>query len=280
MEVREIEISRIGGSLCRMRLERDYERDELLASIRECGVMEPIKVKKVGDGYLNFTGHRRLDCAKELGLARIRAEVWDDISDGEAVLMGFVENINRKDFTILEEGHAYRKLVEEYGHAPEDLVAPCGKSRTRIFLLLRLVKNLTPAMERAIREGEMTSGHGEWLLRIEDANLRERYFRQILAGEMILEELKYYIYRLKPDAEKTKKELLLDIVEDEYEKDPEVRQLWKKSVAIRRSRGGDKITIEFTGPLDLLGKLSTLAKPLKTARSRFRTVVGRNAKIP
>ncbi len=280
MEIREIEISRIGGSLCRMRLEKDYERDELLASIRECGVMEPIKVKKVGDGYLNFTGHRRLDCAKELGLTRIRAEVWEDISDGEAVLMGFVENINRKDFTILEEGHAYRKLVEEYGHSPEDLVAPCGKSRTRIFALLHLVRNLTPEMERAIREGEMTSGHGEWLLRIEDPDLRERYFRQILAGEMTLEELKYSIYRLKPDAEKTKKELLLDIVEDEYEKDPGVRLLWKKAVAIRRSRGGDKITIEFSGPLDLLGKLNTLAKPLKTAKNRFRTVVGRNAKIP
>ena len=50
MEIKEIEISRIKGSPCRMRLERDYERDELLASIKECGVMEPIKVKKVKDG--------------------------------------------------------------------------------------------------------------------------------------------------------------------------------------------------------------------------------------
>ena len=280
MEVREIKISEIKGSLCRMRLEKDYEREELLASIKECGVMESIKVKKVKGGYMNFTGNRRIDCSKELGLKTIRAEIWEGISDSEAVLMGFVENINRKDFTILEEGHAYRKLVEEYGHTVESLVKPCGKSRTRIFVLLRLVKNLTPEMEEAIREGKMTSGHGEWLLKIEDRKLREKYFRQILKGELTLNDLKYNIYRLKPDSEKTKKELLLDIVEDEYEKDPAVRKLWKKSVVLRRSRAGDKITIEFSGPRDLLDKYDVLSAPLKRAGKRFRTVAGRDTKIP
>jgi len=280
MEVKEIPIAKITGSLCRMRLEKDYEREELLASIRERGVMEPIKVKKVKGGYLNFTGNRRLDCSRELRLETIRAEIWEDISDAEAVLMGFVENINRKDFTILEEGHAYKKLVEEYGHAVEDLVKSCGKSRSRIFLLLRLVKKLTPVMEQAIREGKMTSGHGEWLLKIEDEKLRERYFRQILEGELTLNDLKYEIYRLKPDSEKTKKELLLDAVEDEYERDPAVRKLWKKSVVLRRSRSGDKITIEFNGPADLLGKYDVLSAPLRKARKRFRKVAGRGAEIP
>lgn len=131
MEVKEIPISKIVGSLCRIRLKKDYEREELLASIEECGVMEPIKVKKVKGGYKNFTGNRRIDCSKELGLETIRAEVWDDISDAEAVLMGFVENINRKDFTMLEEGHAYRKLVEEYGHSAESLIKSCGKRTIR-----------------------------------------------------------------------------------------------------------------------------------------------------
>lgn len=280
MEVKEIEISKIIGSLCKMRLERDYEREELLASIKECGVMEPIKVKKVNGGYKNFTGNRRLDCSKELGLKTIRAEIWEDISDAEAVLMGFVENLNRKDFTMLEEGHAYRKLVEEYGHTVESLIKPCGKSRNRIFTLLRLVRNLTPEMEQAIKDGKMTSGHGEWLLKIEDDKLREKYFRQILGGELNLDDLKYNIYRLKPDSEKTQKELLLDIVEDEYEKDPAVKKLWKKSVVIRRSLGGDKITIEFSGPLDLLDKYEALSAPLKKAKKRFRTVMGRDAKIP
>ncbi len=170
--------------------------------------------------------------------------------------------------------------MKEYGHTVESLVKPCGKSRGRIFQLLKLVKNLTPEMKKAIIEGEMTSGHAEWLLKIEDNKLREKYFRQILKGEMNLDDLKYDIYRLKPDSEKSQKELLLDIVEDEYGKDPAIRKLWKKSVVIRRSRAGDKITIEFTGPLDLLDKYEALSEPLKNAQKRFRTVIGRNAKIP
>ena len=80
-----------------MRLEKDYEREEMLTSIKECGVMDPIKVK---GGSLNFTGNRRIKYSNELGLKTTRAEIWEDISDSEAVLMGFVENINRKDFTL------------------------------------------------------------------------------------------------------------------------------------------------------------------------------------
>ena len=142
------------------------------------------------------------------------------------------------------------------------------------------MRNLTPEMEQAIKDGKMTSGHGEWLLKIEDDKLREKYFRQILEGELKLNDLKYDIYRMKPDSEKTKKELLLDIVEDEYEKDPAVPKLWKKRVVVRRSQGGDRITIEFSGPLDLLDKYDALSAPLKNAKKRFRTVIGRNAKIP
>ena len=114
MEVKEIPISRIIGSLCRMRLEYDYEHEELLASIRRSGVQVPIRVKKVKGGYLLFAGHRRLDCAMELKFKTIPAEIWEGISDREAAMKGFVENINRKDFTPLEEANAYLKLYKEY----------------------------------------------------------------------------------------------------------------------------------------------------------------------
>ena len=93
MEIRDIPIDKIVGSLCRMRLEFDYEKDELLASIRKYGVMNPIKVKAVKSGYLIFAGHRRRDCAAELGHKNIKAEVWEGIADREAAMIGFVDNI-------------------------------------------------------------------------------------------------------------------------------------------------------------------------------------------
>ena len=280
MEIKEVLLSEIKGSLCRMRLEKDYEQEEMLASIGECGVMNPVKLKKVKDGYLLFAGHRRFESAKILNSKRIRAEIWSDIPDSEAVLMGFVENINRKDFTILEEGYAYSKLIKEYGYTPDNLVKPCGKSRARIYQLVKLVKNLTPAMKAAILTGKMTTGHAEWLFKVEDEKLREELFQRILAGELHLKDLKYDIYRMKPDSEKNKEELLLDVVEDAYEKDPAVKSLWRKKVVMHRGRKGNKITINFSGPMELLDLYEILGAPLKKARKRFRDVIERNVKIP
>ena len=269
MEMKRIQISKIIGSLCKMRLEKDYEAEELLESISDRGVMIPVKLKPVKGGYLIFAGHRRLVGATELGHKTIMAEVWDDIEDRDAALMGFVENINRKDFTRLEEGYAYRKLIDEYGYLPDDLVKPCGKSRSRIYTLTNLVKNLTTAMKEAIIAGEMTSGHGEWLLRIEDPKRRKKCFEMVLSGEMDLADLKYEVYRQKPDEEKNEHELQLDIIEDICEDDATIRSMRKNSIEIRRSRKGLKITIDVDGPHDLLYKFNTIAGPVKKKLDLF-----------
>jgi len=269
MEIKRIQISKIIGSLCKMRLEKDYEAEELLESISDRGVMNPVKVMPVKNGYLLFAGHRRLVGAKALGHKTIIAEVWDDIEDRDAALMGFVENINRKDFTRLEEGYAYQKLVNEYGYSPDDLVKPCGRSRTRVYSLLRLVEQLTPAMKEAIIAGKMTSGHGEWLLRIEDPKLRKKYFEMILSREMDLADLKYEVYRQKPDEDKNERELQLDIIEDICEENPTIHSMRKKSIEIRRSRKGLKITIEVDGPHDLLYKFNNIAGPVKKKLDLF-----------
>ena len=269
MKIQRIQISKIIGSLCKMRLEKDYEAEELLESVSDRGVMNPVKLKPVKNGYLIFAGHRRLEGAKKLGHKTITAEVWDEVEDREAVLMGFVENINRKDFTRLEEGYAYQKLVKEYGYSADDLVKPCGKSRTRIYSLLSLVKNLTPAMRRAIIEGKMSSGHGEWLLRIEDPEQREWLFQMVLAKEKDLYDLKYEVYRQKPDSEKNERELQLDIIEDICEQDPKIRSMWDEGIEIRRSRKGLKIIVDVDGPHDLLYKFNTIAGPVKKKLNLF-----------
>lgn len=269
VEVREILISKIIGSLCRMRLEYDYEQEELGMSIRECGVLNPIKVKPVKGGFKIFAGHRRLDRAKDLGYKTIKAEIWGEVSERDAALMGFVDNINRKDFALIEEGYAYQKLIEEYKYTVDDLLKSCGKSRSRIYTLLKLVTNLSPAMVKAIIDGKMSSGHGEWLLRIEDNNLRERLFREVLAGKWNLADLKYFVYRQKPDSEKKDWQLQLDIIEDICESDPGIQAIWKKELKIARSRKGLKITMKVNGPLDLLRKFETVTNPIEKSIKKF-----------
>lgn len=269
MEIKRIPISKITGSLCKMRLENDYEAEELKESIDNQGVMNPVKLKQLNKGYIIFAGHRRLTGATELGHKTIMAEVWNDVEDREAALMGFVENINRKDFTRLEEGYAYLKLIEKYGYSVDDLVKPCGKSRARIYALTNLVRKLTPEMEKSIIAGEMTSGHGEWLLKIKDPARRQKCYELVLSQEMDLADLKYEVYRQKPDSEKNERELQLDVIEDICDEDPDIRSMWDESIEIRRSRKGLKIIIDIDGPHDLLYKLNTLAEPVKKKLYRF-----------
>jgi ParB family chromosome partitioning protein len=268
VEVREILISKIIGSVCRMRLEYDYEQEELGESIRECGVLNPIKVKPVKGGYMIFAGHRRLDRAIEQKRETVQAEIWRDIPDKEAALIGLVDNINRKDFTPLEEGYAYLKLVDDYGYRVDDLVKPCGKSRSRIYRLINLARNLTPRMKKAIIDGEMSAGHGLLLLKIEDVKLREKLFRKILAGDMDVSELMYYIQRQKPDSEKTKAELKIDLIEDIFEKDPGVQAIWNKALEVKRSRKGLKITLDVKDDDELLDIMKTISDPILRNRKR------------
>jgi len=263
IEVREIQISEILGSLCKMRLEEDYEKEEMMVSIAKHGVMNPIKVKKTKKGYMIFAGHRRMECSQALGLSTIPAEIWEDISDEEAVLRGFIDNINRKDFTQLEEATAYARLIEEFDCSVADLVESCGKSQSRIYTLFTVARNLTAKMREAIIDGKMTFGHGEWLLKIEDPKLREQLLRKVLKGELDVGDLKYQVYRQKPDSEKDYDELQLDLIEDICEKDPGVQAIWKKSVTIRRSRHGIKITVESGSREDLIKKFYTILKPLE-----------------
>ena len=263
IEVREIQLLEIVGSLCKMRLEEDYEKEELMASIAKHGVMNPIKVKRTKKGYMIFAGHRRLESSRALGLSTIPAEIWEDISDEEAVLRGFIDNINRKDFSQLEEATAYTRLIDEFDLSVDDLVESCGKSRSRIYTLVNVARDLTDKMKKAIIDGKMSFGHGEWLLKIEDPKLRGELFQKVLDGETDIGDLKYQVYRQKPDSEKDYDELQLDLIEDICEKDPGIQAIWKKSVTIRRSRHGIKITVESGNLPDLIKKFYTVLKPLE-----------------
>jgi len=263
IEVKKIRISEILGSLCKMRLEEDYEKEELMASIARWGVTNPIKVKKVKNGFMIFAGHRRLDCSRELGLLTIPAEIWEGIRDEEAILRGFIDNINRKDFSQLEEATAYTKLIEEFDYSVADLVESCGKSQSRIYTLFTVARSLPAEMKEAIIEGRMTFGHGEWLLKIEDPELRKKLFQNVLDGELDVGDLKYQVQRQKPDSEKDYDELQLDLIEDICEKDQGIQAIWKKSVNLRRSRHGLKITVEVGSLSDLKNKFYTILKPLE-----------------
>src|SRR5499427_841470 len=113
--------------------------DELAASIKSSGVIQPIIVRQIGGGYQLIAGERRWRAARQAGLGRIPAIVRD-ASDAESLELALVENLLREDLNPMEESEAYRHLLDQFGWTQEQLAHRIGRDRTSIANSLRLMR--------------------------------------------------------------------------------------------------------------------------------------------
>ncbi|MEO6653004.1 MAG: ParB/RepB/Spo0J family partition protein [Ilumatobacteraceae bacterium] len=149
---------------------------ELTASIQQIGVLQPILVRPIADGYELVAGERRWRAAGRAGLAVIPAVVreTDDLASVEQAL---VENLHRQDLTALEEAAAYQQLIDDFALTHEQLSDRVGKSRSAISNTLRLL-GLPPAIQHLLADGKLSAGHARALLGTPDRSLQETLARQ------------------------------------------------------------------------------------------------------
>ena len=153
----------------------DDELDELAASIRERGVLQPILVRKRPngeDGYQIVAGERRWRAAQRAGLRMVPALVRD-LGDSEVMEIALIENLQREDLRPLEEAHAYQSIIERFGHTQEALADIVGKSRSHIANTLRL-RRLPPSVQSLLEDGSLTAGHARALLDVPGADALAR----------------------------------------------------------------------------------------------------------
>ncbi len=136
--------------------------EELTASIRANGVLQPILVRPHGSGYQLVAGERRLMAAQRAGLLRIPA-VIREIHDDQLLELALVENIQREDLNPLEEAAAYQRLIDTLSISQEELAGRLGKDRSTVANGLRLLK-LPAAVKQLVADGELTPGHARALL--------------------------------------------------------------------------------------------------------------------
>ena len=152
--------------------------DELSASIRSSGVIQPIIVRRVGAGYQLIAGERRWRAARQAGLERIPALIRE-ASDAESLELALVENLLREDLNPMEESEAYRHLLAQFGWTQEQLAQRIGRDRTSIANSLRLLR-LPDEIQNDLRSGRLTMGHARALLALPTAadqlKLREDIF--------------------------------------------------------------------------------------------------------
>jgi ParB family chromosome partitioning protein len=145
---------------------RHFDKDalkQLADSIREHGVLQPILLRRTGtDAYEIVAGERRWRAAQQAGIHDLPAVVRE-FDDRTVLTAAIVENVQRADLNAIEEGASYKRLVDEFGYAHEDIASAVGKSRSHIANLIRLL-DLPTAVQAHVIEGALTMGHARAIL--------------------------------------------------------------------------------------------------------------------
>jgi ParB family chromosome partitioning protein len=154
--------------------------EELAASIKEHGVIQPVIAEDAGDGtYIIVAGERRTRAARLAGLREVPALIRD-YSDEKRLEVALIENVQRADLNPIEEAAAYKKLMELSGFSQDEAAARVGKNRATVANALRLLK-LPKQMQEALEREEISPGHGRAILSVQKAAAQEELFREIVA---------------------------------------------------------------------------------------------------
>jgi len=176
----------------------DEEKLSSLAeSIKEHGIIQPIVVKSVNNGYMIIAGERRWRAAKLAGLKEVPVIVMD-LTDKQVLEISLIENIQREDLNPIEEALAYRRLTQEFNLKQEELSIRIGKSRVAISNTLRLL-NLDDRVQDYLKEGVITEGHGRALLAVANKNLQYELSQKIIDEELTVRDIEKIIKDINKD---------------------------------------------------------------------------------
>jgi len=194
-QLREIDIDRILPNSHQPRKNFDEASlNELADSIREHGVVQPIVVRALEDGFFQLVaGERRWRAAQRAGLLRIPA-VIREASEHASLEIALIENLQREDLNPIEEAQAYERLITEFGTTQEEVARRVGKNRTTVSNMLRLLR-LPPEVQQWLRENRLTTGHAKALLSLSDLNAILDSARRIIQGEFSVRQAEMLVSR-------------------------------------------------------------------------------------
>lgn len=179
--INDIRLDQISPNPDQPRTNFDEEAlDELAASIRELGIIQPISLRKTGpDSYQIIAGERRYRAALRAGLESVPAYIRQ-ASESELTEMALIENIQREDLNAIEIALTFKKLIEQYSLTQERLGERVGKKRATIANFLRLLR-LPAEVQLGLRDRRIDMGHARALLAVDDPHVQLRIYKQILA---------------------------------------------------------------------------------------------------
>jgi ParB family chromosome partitioning protein len=216
--------------------------EELAASIREHGVLQPVLVTETLDGYQLIAGERRVRAARLAGLERIPAVVRQ-LADHDQLEVALVENVQRSDLDPIDEALAYRQLIDEFGMTQERVADRVGKARATVANTLRLLE-LHPDVQAAIAEGRVTEGHGRALGGI-GVDGQPHLLATVIRQGLSVRQTEELVRRLKEPREPRAAAPRQRLDPDMERLEEDLRQRLGTKVSLTRSRKGGRIVIEY-----------------------------------
>ena len=227
----------------------DKKLNDLMSSIKEHGVLQPVVVQKVDSGFELIVGERRWRASKKLGLKKIPA-VIREVNDEQSLEIAIIENIHRQDLNPIEEAEAYARLSNEFALTQEMVAEKVGKSRAAVANILRLLKLSRNIKEDLISE-KISMGHARALLGLEESKQMETLRNEIVKQDLTVRQTESRVNKLKkgvldkPITQKVNK----DIFTKDLEKDL-ARRLGTK-VNILPKKNGGKLIVTYYSEDDL-----------------------------
>lgn len=179
-------------------IDEDCDLSSLVESIRRQGVIQPVVVRRVDEGFELIAGERRLRAARSAGFSTIPALV-KELSDQKACELSIVENAEREDLNPIEEALALKTLAEEFRLNQTEIGKIIGKNRATVSNMMRLLQ-LDEEVIEMLRSGELSAGHGRALLQVRDELLQKRLARRVISNDLSVRALERMIAGLS-DAE-------------------------------------------------------------------------------
>ena len=227
----------------------DKKLNDLMSSIKEHGVLQPVVVQKVDSGFELIVGERRWRASKKLGLKKIPA-IIREVNDEQSLEIAIIENIHRQDLNPIEEAEAYARLSNEFALTQEMVAEKVGKSRTAVANILRLLKLSRNIKEDLISE-KISMGHARALLGLEESKQMESLRNEIIKQDLTVRQTESRVNKLKKgvlDKPITRK-INKDIFIKDLEKDL-ARRLGTK-VNILPKKNGGKLIVTYYSDDDL-----------------------------
>ncbi len=196
--VTDVDIDRLSPNDYQPRVEMDDGRlDELAASIRANGVIQPVVVRRDGDAYRIIAGERRWRAARRAGLSRVPVVIKDlegDESSRKVLEMALVENIQREDLNAIDQAKAYRRLADQFGLTQDAIAGSVGKDRATVANTLRLLK-LPAEVQADVASGAITMGHARALLALPADAVQLQLAREIKTRGLSVREVEALVKR-------------------------------------------------------------------------------------